>query len=345
MFRISLLAAGIAALSATAAAQQLDIAGVKAVQSPAKFGGTYHVASGTWTRNVPNAAVLGTNDVIYNHTANADSYTTGAIASVPTSFQFIDAGRIPSTGTAGTANRDNYNINTVTLGYCIENNTAAAADVLVTIYGSYLPCADPVLHPCSGEILGAGLPGATASNISNGYATCWIVDFDLSGGNEICILGDADGVFDSNLTFDSFGVGIEFDPGGVGGYVGAVGIGPLLAGDRTWTVQASGEIIPSSGAGIPGCPVSTTGGGGDTYYGPVECCVPAAGGDNSTGLDNQDFNWVGDRSSVGANPGCYWFGGYVNVTGCNADGGIIADPLLANNPPAGFYVKIAADQT
>jgi len=345
MLRSSLIAAGSVILCTAAAAQQVDFAGAKAVQSAAKFGGTYHVASGTWTRNVPNGAVLGTNDVIYNHTANADFYTTGAIASVPTSFQFIDAGRIPATGTAGTANRDNYNVNTVTLGFCIENNTAAAADVLVTIYGSYTPCDDPINHACSGEFLGAGLPGATAANIANGYATCWIVDFDLSGGNEICILGDGDGVLDANLDFDSFGIGMEFDPGGVGGYVGAVGIGPLLAGDRSWTVQATGEITASSGAGVAGCAVAATGGGGDTYYGPVECCVPAVAGDNSSGLDNQDFNWVGDRSALGANPGCYWFGGYVNATGCNADGGIIADPLLANNPPAGFYVKIAADQT
>ncbi|MBL4769631.1 MAG: hypothetical protein JKY61_00425, partial [Planctomycetes bacterium] len=91
--------------------------------------------------------------------------------------------------------------------------------------------------------------------------------------------------------------------------------------------------------------VSATGGGGDTYYGPAECCVPTVAGDNSSGLDNQDFHWVGDRSALGANPGCYWFGGYENTSGCNADGGFIEDVNLSNNPSSGFYVKIAADHS
>jgi hypothetical protein len=340
MLRSSLIAAGSVILCTAAAAQSVDIAGAQAIQSAPQFGGTYHVATGTWTRNVPTSAALGVNDVVYNNTANSGYYTTGAIASVTDSFAFVDAARIPATGTAGTANRDNYNLNTITIGYCIVDNAAAAADVLISIYGSYDPCTDPALAACSGEFIGAGLPGATAANIALGYATCWIIGFDLSGGAEICILGDGDGVLDGDLDFDSFGLGMEFDPGALGGYVGAIGIGPMLTGDRSWTVQATGEIALSGGAGVAGCAVAAVGGGGDTYYGPAECCVPALGGDNSSGLDNQDFNWVGDRTSAGANPGCYWFGGYNNILGCNADGAVVPAGIHAS-----FYSKIEADLT
>ncbi|MDF1838526.1 MAG: hypothetical protein P1V35_11715 [Planctomycetota bacterium] len=291
------------------------------------------------------AAVLGTTDVIYNNTANADFYTTGRIGEQTASFDFVDAGRIPSTGSAGTANRSNYNVNTVSIGYCITNNTASAAEVAVSIYGSYNPCTDPadVLNAtCSGQFTGTGLPGATAANIALGYATCWLIDFDLSGGGEICILGDGDGVFDADLDFDSFGIGMEFDPGGAGGYVGlgvGEGIGPLMAGDRMWTVQATGEVAASSGAGVVGCATAATGGGGGTYYGPAECCVPTVAGENSSGLDNQDFNWVGDRAATAQLPGCYWFGGYNNTVGCNADGGNMVGPNAA------FYAMLSADQT
>ncbi len=335
MLRSSLIAAG-SVILCTAASAQIGVVDAKPIQSAAKFGGTFHVATGTWTRNVPNSAALGVGDVIYNNTANTGYYSsqTDDVAS----YGILDAGRIPSTGTAGSADRDNYNITDVTVGYCITNNTANSADVLVSIYGSYTPCEDPVAYSLSGEFLGTGLPGATAADISAGYASCWIVTFDLSGGGEICILGDADGNLDSDLDFDSFGIGLEYDPGGLGGYVNSgIDFGSIMAGDRLWTVQATGEITASGGAGVAGCGVAATGGGGDTYYGPAECCIPALGGDNSSGLDNQDFAWISfDATSIWGAPGCYWLGGYDNAVGCSAD-------AAQTNPNLAHYVTITAD--
>ncbi len=312
------------------------------MQTAAKFGGTYHVATGTWTRNAPTSAQLGTGDVIYNNTASLDAWTSQTDDT--RSYQIIDAARIPSTGGATGANRDNYNITDITIGYCIEDNTANSADVLVTIYGSYAPCEDPALHVCSGEFLGTGLPGATAANIAAGWATCWTIGFDLSGGEEICIEGDGDGTFDSDLDFDSFGFGLEFDPGGNGGYVNNIDFGPMTGGDRMWTVQAAGEITASAGAGVAGCAVSVTGGGGDTYYGPVECCTPTGGGFNSTGLDNSDFFWVGYDPASSVAAGCYWFGGYNNIyCGANGAGGVQPNPNGGNLIYSGLYSVLEAD--
>lgn len=342
---LGFLCAASLAVSA-AAGQSMEFSGAKAIQSRAKHGGTYHVATGTWTRSGLGSVARGTTDVIYNNSAECDLYAPGEISLQTDSFKYVDAGRIPSTGTAGTANRSNYNISNVSIGYCIEDNAAAAADVLITIYGSYASCDDPALHACSGEFLGMGLPGASPMAIAGGFASCWIVNFDLTGGEEICILGDGDGVLDGDLDLDSFGIGIEFDPGGAGGYVGAIPIGPIVAGDRSWTVQAIGELTPSSGAGVPGCAVASAGGGGGTYYGPTECCTSIFTTNNSSGLDNQDQFWAGDRPGSNSTfAGCYWFGGYVNDTACNADGGLISNPNLNNEFHGGFYVIIEADQT
>ncbi|MCP5020846.1 MAG: hypothetical protein GY930_03630 [bacterium] len=344
MLRSSLIAAG-SVILCTAAAAQTGVVQSKVMQTAAKFGGTYHVATGTWTRNAPTSAQLGTGDIIYNNTANLDAWSSQTDDTQ--SYQIVDAGRIPTTGSAGSANRDNYNITDVTIGYCIDNNTANSADVLVTIYGSYEPCEDPEVHLCSGEFMGIGLPGATAANIANGWATCWTINFDLSGGDEICIQGDADGFFDSDLDFDSFGFGLEFDPGGTGGYVNNIDFGPIITGDRMWTVQATGEITASSGAGVVGCTVAATGGGGGTYYGPVECCTPTAGGLNSTGLDNSDFAYIGFApGSPMAAAGCYYFGGYDNLyCAANGAGGVQPNPNGGNLLYMGLYSVIEADLT
>ncbi len=341
MIRLFLSAAAAIVFGAIGSGQSLHFAQPQAIQTAPKHGGTFRVATGTWTRDNPTIARAGVNDVIYNNTANAHSWTTGGMSAVTESFQFVDEGRIPSNGAAGTANRDNYNINTITVGYCINTNGPSAADLLITIYGSYMPCTDPAMATCSGEFLATGLPGASPANVALGYVTCWTVDFDLSGGQEICVLGDADGTYNADPDFDSFGIGLEFDPSGLGGYVGSHhSIGPMLAGDPKWTVQVAGTGGGSPG-GVPGCPIAFVGGGGDTDYGPAECCVPTLGGDNSTGLGNQDFNWVGDRSSAGAAPGCYWFG-YSNPGGCNADPSAGSPTDV---PFSGMHVKIEADQS
>lgn len=299
--------------------------------------GTYHVATGTWTRTVPT--VRGVDDVIYNNTASVGGVFANGLA--PAGFdspRFMHAGRIPSTGSAGTANRDLYNVNSITIGYCVSDaRDIGPLNVLVTMYSSVVPCEDPGLQVHAGEILVQGLP-FHAPGIAGPTITCWIVNFDLSGGSEICLMGDGDGTFDADLNQDSFGVELQFDPGGLG-HVAADGyvFGPLLAGDRQWTVQAQGELLVSPGAGVANCS-SVSGGGGGTYFGPAECCAPVPGFDHSSGLDAQDQYWISARPWLGAGSGCYWFGGYQNPAGCgNYD--------LNSVGPGSFYLKVNADQS
>ncbi|MEZ5974834.1 MAG: hypothetical protein R3E96_08315 [Planctomycetota bacterium] len=334
MLRSSLIAAGAVILGGAAAAQ--SVAGdLHRVQAPVKHAGIYHVATGTWTRNVPQAVNLGP-DVVYNNTANSGYYSSlGSASQAPgESLEIVHNGRIPSLSATGAgANRDTYNVNGVDIGYCVGDDTLATGALTadITLYDGYDPCTDPTTAlRVAGGFTTAGLPGATAANIALGYATCWIVQFDLAGGGEICLAGDADQVFDGDTAFDSFGFGVEFDPAGVGGFIGAVAVGPLLSGDRDWTVQAAGEITAPSVLG--------GGGGGDTYFGPAEVCLPALGGLNSSGYDTEDHFWVGFGPSSANAPGCYWFGGYTGNTACAADTNTVA-------PQASSYSALYADTT
>ncbi len=327
MLRSSLIAAGAVILGGTAAAQQVENSFHTKV-TPAKHGGIFHVATGTWTRNVPQAVNLGP-DIVYNNTANTGGFTSGGIASQTVDFDFVDAGRIPSsTGPVATANRDNYNVNCVEIGYCLGDDSGATGplNVEVQLYNQYTSCADPATALAVGGFLGTGLPNYDPTT-PPGYFACWTVEFDLSGGGEICIKGDGDGVYDGTIDFDQFGIGVKFDPGGTGGYLGAITVGPLLAGDRNWTANATGGLTTPSG-------------GGNTYYGPAEICVPTAGGENSSGFDQEDLWWTGDRPATAQAAGCYWFGGYANATGCAANG-----TATGHVPNAGLYALLQADTT
>ena len=327
MLRSSLIAAGAVILGGTAAAQQVETS-FHTKMTPVQHGGIFHVATGTWTRNVPQAVNLGP-DIIYNNTANTGGFTSGGIASQTVSFDFADAGIIPSTSNPVAGNRDNYNVNCVEIAYCVGDDSGATGplNVEVQLYNQYTTCQDPSTALNVGGFLGTGLPNYDPVSTPAGYFDCWLVEFDLSGGGEICIKGDGDGVYDGTIDFDQFGIGARFDPDGSGGYLGGITVGPILAGDRDWTAAAVGGPYGF-------------GGGGDTYYGPAETCVPTAGGENSSGFEQEDAWWTGDRPATAQAAGCYWFGGYTNATGCAADG-----TAAGHVPNTGLYALIQADTT
>ncbi|MEZ6004341.1 MAG: hypothetical protein R3F33_09165 [Planctomycetota bacterium] len=319
-------------LSSSALAQNLSTDRLP-MHGPARFGGVYHVATGTWTRNMPQAVSLGPN-ITYNNTANSGSFATFGIENQAPgeSLEIVHSGRVPSPTTPGISGvLDVHDVNGMDIGYCVGDDSLASGGLSAQIhfYNRYAPCTEPdIFTQFAGTFVVAGLPGADPFNTSLGYSTCWIVQFDMAGGGEICLFGDGDGVYDGDLDFDAFGLGIEFDPGGVGGYVGTTVVGPILAGDRDWTVRAPGELLPASANG--------SGGGGDTFYGPAEVCLPTGGGLNSTGYDAFDSCWVDYGPSSTTASGCYWFGGYVGNSGCAADSNV---PV----PSASLYTVLYAD--
>ena len=212
MIRNLLFASTALALCGVATAQVDGSNRIRPVTGPIKDAGTYHVATGTWTRAKSPTANLGS-DTLYNNTCYPGYYV--GLSSVET---LVDSGRLPSTSSTdfvGTA--DSYEVSGFTFTYCVSN---PSADMVVAHYECYSPCADATsLTPTSSVSL-SGLPGG-----ASGLA-CWILNIDLTGStSQFTMAGDCDGSNGGSSGVDNFGWSqTETNPQGAPG-------GPLLAGD------------------------------------------------------------------------------------------------------------------
>ncbi|QDV08038.1 hypothetical protein Poly30_35740 [Planctomycetes bacterium Poly30] len=251
--------------------------------SAARHAGTYHVVSGTWTRRgkqLGSMARAAGADVIYSNTALSSYFSTagGTGGFAPNSTNF-DEGTIPTTANtlpfAGTVDRDTYTVNGFEIGYC-DFGAADTSGWEVSFYESYAPCT--ANNSPTATIATTGLPAG---------GQCWIIDIDLTGGQEFQLTGDGGDGFQNDPALDSFGWSYR--------YIGSDGSGAAgfqLAADPTFTD-----------------PGSTVGGG--TYYGGPSACA-----NGTTGLQTQDLWWLEDPTNTST--GCYFFGGYSNNNGCGS---------------------------
>ena len=105
------------------------------ITSPIKDAGTYHLATGTWTRAKAPTANLGP-DTIYNNTCLL--YIYYGLSSLET---MVDSGRLPSTNSGSVpgsvpGTSDVYGINGFLIAYCAFN---AQVDLDVAHYECYSP--------------------------------------------------------------------------------------------------------------------------------------------------------------------------------------------------------------
>ncbi len=274
------VASGLALMAGASAQATPQTLQAERVTSPVKHAGIYHVATGSWTRTGGAMANFGP-DVIYSNTAASGYYSSagGAGGFAPGATNF-DEGLIPGTTNPNhTANRDEYNVNCIEIGYC-DFNAAATGGWELGFYNSYAPC---TYDPTPDNVVQmAGLP-ATG---------CWMVVLDLTGGEEFCLASDGGNGYSGSTGLDSFGWSFRYT--GTGGTAAA---GFLLAADPAST-------DPNYVLG--GLPSDGT----NTYYGPPSLC----GQDVATGNTTQDFWWLEDPA--GTNSNCFWFGGYSNNNGC-----------------------------
>ena len=326
MLRSSFIAASSVILCATAGAQQS--ASYQRITGPIKDAGIYHLATGTWTRNVSATANLGP-DIIYRNSATSGYFGAFDMVNATGTFEVVDEGRVPTTGgSIALADRTVYTLNGIKFGYCTDllgpgvpgpgMTTGAGVDITLNLYDSYEPC--DALPPSNsspsalaGSAAATGLPGS----LTTGTIACWTFTIDLAGGSEFCFEGDGGPLNpgeNENLDLDSFGIGHIFEN------AAGSNTGGILAGDPSWTVTATsaGPFFPLHG-------------GGGTYYNPAGGCIITAGPQN-TGLDTQDFVRVEAGGSFGA--GCYWFQGYKNTNGCGAN---------TNRALASYFTVLHAD--
>ncbi len=270
------------------------------VAGAVKYAGVYHAVSGTWTRSSGTSANFGP-DTVYSNTAPSgySSSAGGAAGFAPGSTNF-DEGVLPTwanTNANGNANRDEHLINCVTIGYC-DLGAPGSSGWEVSFYSSY--------EPCTLE----DFPDATLQFTGLPAGGCWTLDFDLSGGAEVCIAGDGGDGFDDDPDLDSFGWSYR--------YIGADGSMPagfLLSGDpRNTDPNWSFGAEPSDGT--------------NTYFGVPSLCGP----DAATGFFTEDTFWLEDPTGVDS--GCYYFGGYTNFNSC---GGPI------HYPYSSWHLELQAD--
>ncbi len=303
MLRIStalMTLAGLALLS-TAASAQNDASSQLLPVPEIKDAGTYHVATGTWTRgDQPLARCV--YDVIYDNTCRGAWYTALEQQT------FHDDGRIPSTSSPcvpqvgpmpgsnyasvslpGTA--DEYYVNWYQFAYC--SGVAAPMTALTAFYECYVSCSDATLITPIMAIQVSNLPGSPTPGTGIG---CWIVSIDLCGATlEFCMMADCDGTWDGTPALDNFGymyMQSTPDPAAISG--------PILAGDP------DGLLL--DGPGSTGCCV-----GCDTIFLPLcpPIGIPGTSSEGS-GLGNNDFFEIDDHLGgyVFVYNGCYWYGGY-----------------------------------
>ncbi len=264
-----------------------------------KHAGTYHVATGTWTRGQPSLA-RSRYDVIYDNTCSGAWY----VALEQQTFH--DDGRIPSTtspvvtqtpmpgsnwpAVSFQGTDDTYDIGWYEFAYC--TGVAAPMTALTAFYECYTSCSDATLISPTMAVQVSGLPGSPSPGVGVG---CWTVGIDLVGSTlYFQMMGDCDGTWDGTPALDNFGymyMQSTPDP--------AVISGPILAGDP------DGLLL--DGPGTSGCCV-----GCNTIF--LQIGTPGIPGTSTegSGLNCQDFFEIDDHLggySFVYN-GCYWYGGY-----------------------------------
>ena len=269
--RFTLSAAGALLLANTSSAQFQGHA--SPITSQVRDAGTYHLATGTWSRGVNQVAPAGS-EVLYDNTCTVGYYTGLADGEV-----LLDSGRIPSTGSPNNQSSlvglyDNYTVNGFEIGYC--SNQPLTTSIDVSFVDMYSACLNTTVLPT--PLVTFNLVNVPAGGAA-GTLGCWMVAFDLANTPSVFLLGgDGDGVYDNVPSQDSFGWTWTQTVPTTGS-----DSGPLLAGDPS-------GIFNGSCGGI---------GGGTTFVG----ASPGPG----SGIGNLDQFELG---GLAVSPGCYWLGGY-----------------------------------
>ncbi|MFT4539047.1 MAG: hypothetical protein ACI841_003349 [Planctomycetota bacterium] len=229
-----------AVLASDASAQLTAKAKPQRVTGAIKSAGTYHVASSSWTRSGPQAAI--SPDVIYNNTtAPLHIQPVGDADTTPGGFSVTDSVRLPSTSDVGDGDR--YAIDGLTFAYCSGAGIGANLSATFRIDGALASCNGPAQGDCGVAVI-TGLPTSSTA----GVVGCWVVTIDLTGAsNTFSVPADGDGFFDDSMSLDNCGLSLEFAGQGADPQTG-----PFLAGDPNVAAFGDGTTNFGFGAGPQG---------------------------------------------------------------------------------------------
>jgi hypothetical protein len=223
MLRSSLTLAGLVALCAAASAQQQSAPAsrVHPITGTVRDAGTYHLATGTWTRKASQAN-LGA-DTIYDNTCSSGYY--GGLSG----DHFVDEGRIPSPSGPSNLNarpgcNTSYSVDGFQIAYCTDQT--AIGTYTVNFFETYGACATVIGVTPTASLAISGLPASQTGG------TCWIVTLDLDSPPQTASLAftmqaDGDGTFTGGANANLFGwESFDSIPG-----TSQTLTGPIIAGD------------------------------------------------------------------------------------------------------------------
>jgi len=241
------------------------------ISGPVRHAGTYHVATGTWTRGVPLAALTGP-DTIFDNTCRASYFAPQASGEKWQTRQVLPSPTRPYSPCTpphqqAPGCQTSYEINGFEIAYCSSH--PSTVDWLVEFADLFTFCATADMIPTRSFPL-PGLPGGTPGGALN----CWVVDVDLSATTPSFVLqADGDGSYGGGDTF-----GLSFGP------TNAVANG-------------------TTGMFLAGKPSVCTGVDGTIWDHPVDLTEEGSGmGALSV------FRVTGTPPSMMTPPGCYTFG-------------------------------------
>lgn len=210
--------------------------------------------------------------------------------------RITDEGILPGPAHPEGGSQDQYFIDGFSIAYC--SNGFDDIELDLQFYDSYTPCDVPSAPVnCINSVSSMALAGLPNDG-------CWFLTIDLSGGMGFCMQAD----------------GGPCNPGYQGGDLDHFGW------SHKWT-GTGGTAVASVGSILAGYQPNWASGGQGTCYNPNSTCGA------NTGLGAQDLFAVDDWDFQ-ANPGCYWFGGYVSGSGCGAGSG---------NPGGQFFLELYTD--
>lgn len=214
------------ALSLPAAARQTTLQDrERPLPTPLRDAGTYHLATGTWSRRTA-AGPAGTTgaETLYRNDVGASTFIT-----LPPGATATDEGRLPGAGQplipgepeVGTS--DLYTVTGFSFAYCALG--AGPTTYEVEFLEAYAACTDPSAAAVVAGLQLTGLP-------SGG---CWLLTIDLTGTPAVFDLAaDGGDGYDGLAGQDTFGLRYSFDDGsGTAGPVQAGAVGSPLEGAGT----------------------------------------------------------------------------------------------------------------
>jgi len=308
MLRSSLIAASAILLCGAATAQESSPLNWSVHQGKPKFGGTYHMMTGKWTRQPGQQLPSQTEGALTRVYDNTCLWTGAAVNTVifngmEDCERIWDDGRIPGVASGVVGATDDNLIEAVTLGH-ITFAPPGTVDVELLFYSALggvcagFASPNPPLPAADGNLQLNAANGVTLPGDPTGGGTGWFVTVDLAGGGEFCLLSEGDGTMGSGS--DNFNWAYSHNNNSV--TVGGTG-GPIIAGEFfrgafgtcTYTIACGTDpIVGACGTGQ---------GSSDAFWQNVDGDVAGPSGTVNTSL-------VCTTAATGT--GCFFFGGWPN---------------------------------